>query len=125
MFFLGAAGIQFVDRGSLDVDDFVKEDLTEDGNWHDMDLSGIVGAGRRLVQIYAQCNTDGSPYYAGFRTKGHTGTQNRYLEYNVVGAKTMCFDTWIYTDANGFVQYRFQPTTWTIINIAIRGWFKL
>jgi len=127
MFFFSyvKGGVDFVDRGSLDTVDYQTGDLTKDGNWHDLDVSSIVGTARRLVQVHCVCYATDAPKYVAFRTKGYTGLANRFIDYTQYDGRSIGLETFIYTDENGIIQYRFESATWTVINITIRGWFKL
>ena len=126
MFFLRyTAGIQFVDRGSLGAVDFDVGDLIKDGNYHDLDLSGIIGARRCLVQIQLLVVVTTLNKFVGFRTKGYTDGYNRYVNYIHVINNAVVLEPFIYTDKNGVIEYRLETATWTTANITIRGWFVL
>ncbi len=49
---LGAPVHGYVDRGDPAAVDFDQDDLTLDGNWHDLDLSAIVPFGAKAVNLH-------------------------------------------------------------------------
>lgn len=119
----GADGtFNYIDRGNLAAEDFTEASLTEDGSWYDLDLSSIVGAGIRLVllKIIIQNTAAEKPCY--FRTKGYTGGANVSNFYSQAANAISASDRWVLTDSSGFIQYYFDASTWTSINITVRGW---
>ncbi|GAH45435.1 unnamed protein product, partial [marine sediment metagenome] len=59
----------FVDRGDPAAYDYAKEDLTIDGAWHDMDLSGIVSEKAKAVFILGHVQGNGVDWKISFRKK--------------------------------------------------------
>lgn len=117
------AGMSYVDRGNLASYDFTEATLTEDGNWYDMDLSAIVGAGVRLVLLKVDIVNTAAGQPGNLRTKGYTGNANIVTFFSVANNVHLCGDRWVLTDANGVIEYVFNATTWSQINIGVRGWF--
>lgn len=124
MFFSsGAKGINWHDRGNVTTVDYDSAHLTKDSDWHDLDISGIVGIGQKLVLIRAYINDSVGGKKCQFRTKGYANDFNVSRCITQVAAKTNDKECWVYTDANGIIQYYFDTATWYAINLVIRGWF--
>lgn len=70
MFFSGSSGEKHFDRGDLAAADFVKTDLTADGAFHELDLSGIIPPHTKRVIIYVIGATTAVNSNILFRTKG-------------------------------------------------------
>jgi len=124
MFFLRPAGTQFVDRGELGTFDYTIGDFISDEAYHDLNLSGIVGAGERLVMIQVQAAAIVAGATVFFITKGHTLYNNRA---GLIIPSDMAPEEqtmWIKTNESGIIQYMLFNTTWLYCNVTIRGWFK-
>lgn len=117
------AGVKWTDRGDVADSDYENGDLTKDAQYHDMDLSSIVGAGKRLVLLRVGMAEDAGGKKCRFRTKGFSHNYNLSTRYTQVANKTVDGDVWVETDANGVIEYLFDAATWTIIYIIVRGWF--
>lgn len=124
----GAAGadgdFNYTDRGDFDGVDFAVGVLTTDAQYHDLDLSGIVGAAVRLVHIQMSVQADRAGAGINLRTKGNT------LSYNVFGYLQQVADVratlegWVVTDSAGKIQYYATNDTWTYLSISVRGWVE-
>ena len=124
MFFLsGSKGISWHDRGDLATADYESAALTKDGAWHDMNISAIVGKGQKLVLIRGYLNDNAGGKKGQLKTKGYTHDFNVARCVTQVANKTCESNLWVYTDANGVIQYYFDTATWNAINLNIRGWF--
>ena len=124
MFFSsGAKGISWHDRGDLAEPDYQTVDVTKDSDWHDMDISAIVGKGQKLVLIRCYINDNAGGKKGQFRTKGYTYTYNVGRVVTHVANKTADEHIWVYTDVNGVIQYYFDTATWNAVQIEVRGWF--
>lgn len=123
MFFSKPAGIQWFDRGDVSDSDYETEDFTDDDDYHDLDLSSIVGAGKRLVLLRVGLNENAGGKECRFRTKGFSGHYNLSSRYTQVADKTVDGDVWVQTDSNGVIQYLFTTATWSVIYLIVRGWF--
>lgn len=125
MFFSsGAKGISWHDRGNVATYDYQSADLTKDGAWHDMDISAIVGKGQKLVCIRGYINDNAGGKRAQFRTNGNAQDINVSARRTQVANKTYETDIWVYTDANGVIEYDFDVATWNAITLLVRGWFS-
>jgi len=124
MFFKRRAGTRWYDRGDIAAIDYAKEALTADGSWHDLDISGVVGIGKKLVLILADLQDNAGGKTLAVRTKGNTNEINVDICGTQVANKSCHHDYFIETDVNGIIQYNADVATWTTIDLVIRGYFK-
>ncbi len=124
MFFKQLAGTRWNDRGDVAVYDYIEATLTADGAWHDLDISGIVGASRRLVVIESNLKDNAGGKTMIMRTKGNVNEINVSPCGTITADKTCSRNMILYTDINGVLQYKIESGVWAIIDLAIRGWFK-
>lgn len=124
MFFKSFIGVSWYDRGDVAAYDYTAGTLTADGAWHDLDISGIVGIGRRkvLFQGFLEDNAGGKKML--MRTKGNTNEINVASAITQVAAKQCDRNVFVYTDVNGIIQYKIEVATWASIDVVIRGWFN-
>ena len=113
---------RYVDRGDPVVMDFDKTDITADGAWHDLDLSVIVPAGAKLVDIAFEIQNDTIGLYVMLRRHGGVGTANilrQYIQRSAVNIRQRGF---VVLDVDRIIEYWASSTTWTMINITVCGW---
>lgn len=124
MFYRPARGTKWYDKGDVAVYDYTTATLTADGTWHNLDISGHVGIGRKLVLIQGHLNENAGGKALKMRTKGNTNEINIAECHTEVADKTCDHNYWVYTDINGIIQYNIDVATWSIIDLVIRGFFK-
>jgi len=113
----------FVDRGDPAVYDYAKEDLTIDGTWHDMDLSGIVSAKAKAVFIIGHLQGNGIDWTIMFRKKGnvnevvHGGMET--IRANVERHRSSI----VALDDNRVIQYKIDNQAWDILDLAVKAWW--
>ncbi|MBA7611858.1 hypothetical protein ES703_19089 [subsurface metagenome] len=113
----------FVDRGDPDVYDYAKEDLTIDGAWHDLDLSGIVSEKAKAVFIIGHLEGNGVDWHIKFRKKGnvnevaHGGMET--LRANVERHRSSI----VALDADRKIQYKVDDEAWTTLSLAVKAWW--
>lgn len=116
-------GLSLVFRGDPTSYDFQVGDLTTDGVWHDLDLSGIVPEGASAVILKLIVADDSATSEIHFRKK--TGTTN--LNQWSTKTRTVTFSKYqqgiVFCDTNRVIQYWASNTTWTTINLLVVGWF--
>lgn len=124
MFFSRSAGSKYLDRGDIAALDYTQATLTQDGAWHSLDISSIVGAGRRLVLLRVRV-LDGEVGKKGaFKTNGDVNAVNSSEIYTHVANVINEADMWVFTDTAGIIEYLFSNVVFTSILVAVRGWFK-
>lgn len=113
----------YVDRGDPAVYDYNKEDLTIDGAWHDMDLSGIVSEKAKAVFIIGHLQGNGVDWHIMFRKKGnvneiaHGGMET--LRANVERHRSSV----VSLDDDRVIQYKVDDEAWTTLDLAVKGWW--
>jgi hypothetical protein len=113
----------FIDRGDPADYDYAKEDLTIDGDWHDMDLSGIVPVGAKAVFIIGHLQGNAVDWKISFRKKGnvneivHSGMET--LRAGVERHRSSV----VALDANRKIQYKVDDEAWDILDLAVKGWW--
>ena len=122
----GESGVNpYVDRGDdATAFDFQMSGMTMNGAYHDMDLSGISGEGRRLVHIRVSISLTTSVSF-NFRTNGNSSIRNTFKRSAIPTGALVCYDGWVYTDASGVIEYNFTTGTYVAIEVLVRGWFEL
>lgn len=123
MFFTRRAGERYINRGDNPDYDFSIGGFTRDGNWNDLDLSGIIGTGRKLVHIRLMGKHNATDVELNFRTNGNSNDRNigmlRVLTANIYNS----VEFWIYTDVDGKVEYKCPAGIFSEIYLSVRGWF--
>jgi len=124
MFFRCIRGDKWYDRGDVAAYDYTAATLTADGEWHDLDISGIVGATRRfvLIKTYLKDNAGGKVFL--MRTKGYVNDINIEHCGTIIADKTCGRSSWLYTDVNGIIQYKIDAAIWANTDLVVRGYFK-
>lgn len=125
MFFIGKqGGHTLVDRGDPISYDYSKNNLTKNSNWHTLDLSGVVPAGAIGVLLFIEyeVNTAGMAIY--FRKTGNTQFSNVLKSNVLVANQKACFSGIVFCDGSRNIDYWISTSTWSSLNIIIRGWIK-
>jgi len=125
MFFLRPSGIQYVNRGDNVTIDYTLTDFIRDGNYHDLDLSGIVGVGKRIVSLRIAIETQSHANYLWLRIKGYVNAMNIVEVRTQVANVTMYVQCDVCTNEKGVIQYLFENVTWNYAHVNINGWFKV
>ncbi len=113
----------FADRGDPAVYDFDKDDLTKDGTWHDMDLSGIVPEKATAVFIIGHLQGNAVDWKISFRKNGnvneisHGGMET--LRANVERHRSSI----VALDDDRKIEYKVDDEAWDILNLAVKGWW--
>lgn len=115
----------YIDRGDPNAWDFTLGNLTTDGTWRDLDLSGIVAAGgaNRLVKISVEITDDAVGYTFAFRQNGRTNAYAQAGRKTQVANQSFQATLDVLCDANRKIEYYASNTTWTSINLVVRGWW--
>lgn len=116
-------GGAFVDRGDPDFEDFSLGDLTTSGTWTEMDLSGVVPESATAVLLAVSLADDAASSYIQFRKLGISNDKNVWSLQTQVSGVNFYASSLVALDAARKIEYRTTNTTWTSINIRIRGWF--
>ncbi|NIP22616.1 MAG: hypothetical protein GWN55_00370 [Phycisphaerae bacterium] len=113
----------YVDRGDPSAYDWTHADLTEDGTWRDLDLSSIIPETAKLVHLRVIVQDDAASSSLALRENGnsnlHNGNAVRTQAPDIVNEGEVL----VKPDKNRKIEYNATNTTWTLINIVVRGWF--
>jgi hypothetical protein len=112
----------FVDRGDPAVVDYDQTTLTSDGNYHDLDLSGVVPVGAKAVMlaIWYKHTIPGS--YMRFRQNGNSYAVNCVDVTAQVNGIYFSTELIIQCDANRVIEY-VSSSSPVGINVVVMGWF--
>lgn len=116
--------LTWTDRGNKDGDDFAIGDFTLDTTYNELDLSAIIGAGVKLVLLHFLIrNTDG---YKGLRIRTAGNTKDANIDGQRTHTASESYDEsmWVYTDADGVIEYMAEAGNWDIFTCTVRGWFS-
>lgn len=99
--------------------------MTTDGANHDWDISSIVGTGKRFVHLRVDIQDDAAGSTLDIRMKGQTNSHDALTTRTQVPGVTIQNDGWVMTDDSGVVEYIATNTTWSSIELLVRGWFAM
>ena len=122
-FNLVAGNHKFVDRGDPSTYDFTQAALTTNGVWNDLNLSSIIPKGTVLVLIRASVSDETVGLLLAFRKNGQKNTINasqiRTQQVSMYNSSDMI----VACDNQRIIEYAATNTTWTTIQIIVRGWW--
>jgi len=119
-----AAGISQADRGDPAAYDYTSGDLTKDGTYRDLDISGIVGAATVYVCLRVRLQVvDAAQKGLTLRTNGNSNSINVSRRYTQGANVVKETDMFVMTDASGIIEYAADAATWSALSIAVRHWF--
>ena len=117
-------GDSFIDRGDPANHDFDKTDLTMDGAFHELDLSGIVDVGAVSVVIKADIVYTAANSSLSLRKLGNSNTKNIGSIVTQVNGAGISGHFVIALTAARKIEYMASAVVWTAINITVVGWLK-
>lgn len=113
----------YVDRGDPAAVDYIKTDLTIDGAWHILDLSGIIPAAAKGVHLKTRLQSAGVGDRIRYRRYGNTNEINtgscEALRANALRRRMGVIA------CNGLqqIEYNADNVAWTTLEIIVRGWW--
>jgi len=112
----------YIDRGDPSSYDYTQADLITNGQWYDLNLSGIVPANAKAVVLKVVVKDESVGIGISLRKNSNTRTCNAPSVttqaaniYNVSSLIVAC-------DENRVIEYLAANTTWDTINILVAGW---
>ena len=115
-------GEGYTDRGDPPSYDFSKTDFTTDGEWHVLDLSGIVPEGTTLVHLLIGANTAYNNSWIRFCKKGLVNKLN-CAWVNVRHGNSLYYKSkWVACDADRKIEYWMSNRTWIQLDVLVRGY---
>lgn len=115
----------YVSRGDLAAFDYTVGDFITNENWQDLDISGKVGAGKRLVLVFLRLKDGSVNVIFAFRPNGNSNTFQQSGLVVQTANVAQEGDLLVETDANGKVEYWGTNTTFTNIDVTIKGYWVL
>ena len=119
---LGIGGT-YVDRGDPAAWDWIDANLTTDGNWNDLDLSGIVSAGAKTVLLRVRIIDDATDKSIQMRENGNSNGYNVAALVTLVANLSTEGNFIVGCDVDRVIEYNASNTSWTNIDICVRGWW--
>lgn len=113
----------YVDRGDPADYDYVKEDLTIDGAWHDLDLSEIVSEKAKAVFIVGHLMGNGIDWTIMFRKKGNANEVVHGGMETIRALVERHRSLIVALDDNRFIQYKADNQAWDTLSLAVKGWW--
>lgn len=114
--------VNYVDRGDPSSIDKTLADFTCDGNWNDLDLSGIVPAGALAIHINVFVEDDAASSILQFRPNGNSQARNMLETRVQVAGVRQHVDGFVSCDSNRKIEYRTSATVYDNIGLVVRGW---
>lgn len=121
---VGNGGLAYVDSGDAAAVDYDVNDFTKDSAYHILDISSKVGAGVRLVHIKIVVVATTADEHFEIKTNGNTYERNVFSSGDMPANEPQVRSDWVYTDADGKIEYRISSGTYTAFDMIIRGWFE-
>ncbi|MBA7528715.1 hypothetical protein ES705_20903 [subsurface metagenome] len=122
MFFTLKRGMVFVDKGDPIAADFNLGMLTLDGNYHELDLSGVIPVGTKLVMIRLHIEGLEGPLIYSFRKKGNTNEINihKFVGYTIAGEGDGTVFVACSSDLK--IEYNLPSNEYTCCDLTVGGW---
>ena len=124
MFFIRPSGYKFVDRGDPTPHDFDIGDFTLDDQWNDLDLSGIIPKGAKLVTLIVLISDNNPNLYIKFRTKGNVNACNMLGAYTQAAGIFNFANGDVKPDTAGIIQYKASAALSDYLFVTVRGWWQ-
>ena len=122
IFFASWEGLSgYVKRANPPATDFDEGDLTIDGDWHELDLSGIVPDGAVAVSLIVSIADDAASSLIRFRKPGETTESSHLLRTQVINIANDANPT-VGCNSSRKIEYHVVSLTWSAIRLVIDGW---
>ncbi|KKM98868.1 hypothetical protein LCGC14_1153630 [marine sediment metagenome] len=113
----------FYNRGDPALADFLIPDLIIDGNYHTLDLSGIIPASTTAVALMVEVASSTSSHAVYFRSSNNVNTKNESKCLVIDPGYTAGYDITVPTKGLQNIAYRVRSGAWAIITITVKGWW--
>jgi hypothetical protein len=113
----------YVNRGSTNNYDFLKTDLTIDGLEHTIDMSGLIPAGAKAVQLAVVYDNNTVGQYFSLQTATGILEKNKiFFPVHVASQAHWLEDLLALPTDRILYYYASNAGTWGSLSIVIRGW---
>lgn len=117
------ARLGYVDRGDPAAYDFGIGDLTVGEGWQKLDLSGIVPAGAKAVELRVAMKDNVAGSYMYLRKYGNVNSRNAAFLSTQVANLDINFSVMVTCNISRWIAYLIPDITFITLNIVVRGWF--
>lgn len=114
---------RYVDRGDPVATDWDEGDLTADGTYYDLDLSGIVPSNAVVINILGRVEDDVVDVSMSLRKNGNVNTGASTVIKTLIADKSNYQTMIVACDANQVIEYRLSNNVFTRARITILGWW--
>lgn len=119
----GGGGSVYVDRGDNITDDFTTSDFIRDGAYHELDLSGFIPFGTKLISITGYLRNSAANKAFRFGETSHISNKNIHVDFTQNANQLMGFHYDIIPDENRRIRYQFDNANFLVVILNIRGWW--
>lgn len=122
---IAAIGIPpcYVSRGDYTTFDYNQFDLDDDGNWHELDLSGIIPAGATAVKLHCKLRGDTIEGKLRLRPGGYVAGEVRCtLRIQVVNITVGAFIT-VGLSTDRKIEFEYTGADFGPRTITVQGWW--
>lgn len=113
----------YFDAGDYFSNDFILTDLTVDGAYHELDISGIVGEGTKACCIRVIAAADQVQQIIRFRKGGLVRPEQKCEIRTQVADIQINVHFVLGVSEDRKIEYQVLGGTWAVTNIKIRGWW--
>jgi len=113
----------FVNRGDPADNDFSLPNFIADGNYHDLDLSGIVPAGATAVSLDCALLANAVSAQIFLRTDGNVEVANEAHANTHTAMSVAVADLLVPLTASRIIEYKLNDVTWFAVDLTVKGWW--
>lgn len=113
----------YINRGDPPNVDYTIVDLTADGAWHTLDLSGIIPEGATAVNLQVFIANNQAQKTLLFRPDGNINTANNATVVTQVGFFGIPANCPIALSADRKIEYTFAVGGWLLADLTVCGWW--
>lgn len=124
MFFSRPVGHRYIDRGDPSAYDYTFSAFTKDNNWHELDLSSIIGTGHKLVHCRLIIKDGVTDVEINFRQNGNSNSFNLFVGRVLTAGIYNAYDFFVYCDIDGVIEYKATNAAFSEIYLLVRGWLR-
>ena len=116
-------GHRFFVKADQETYDFNKTDLTNDYEYHDLDLSGIIPVGTVAVLLWGVIKGDVADSELSIAKAGYSGNKLKFQLYQSVANQAEGFSTIIPVSSDRKIKYKLSYVNWEFVSFSFVGLF--
>lgn len=113
----------YIYRGDPANVDYTQATLTQDGAWHDLNLSALVPEHAKAVDVSILFINTANAKVGWFKRKGQANDRNASVISSHSPNQPQAQDLTIALDTNRTCEYKFDADGWTYIALTVKGWW--